>query len=63
MNDKVPITMVKTNTECNVNYYSWSNARISHILRNLSYKSAHLVCRAHQKGIRPNTYDVIPRED
>ena len=63
MDDKVPITRVKANTECDVNYYSWGGARISHILRNPFYKGAHLVCRTHQKGIRSNTYDIIPRED
>src|SRR5699024_3103846 len=34
MDDKIPITRVKSNTECDVNYYSWGSARISHILRN-----------------------------
>lgn len=63
MDDKVPITRVKSNTECDVNYYSWGSARISHILRNPFYKGAHLVFRTHQKGIRSNTYDIIPRED
>lgn len=63
MEDKVPITRVKSNTACDVNYYSWGSARISHILRNPFYKGAHLVCRTHQKGIRSNTYDFIPRED
>ena len=46
-----------------MNYYSWGSARISHILRNPFYKGAHLVCRTHQKGIRSNTYDIIPREE
>ncbi|EOS22459.1 hypothetical protein C806_03653 [Lachnospiraceae bacterium 3-1] len=32
MEDKIPITRVKGNTECDVNYYSWGSARISHIL-------------------------------
>ena len=63
MDDKVPIIRVKSNTECDVNYYSWGSARISYILRNPFYKGAHLVCRTHQKGIRSNTYDIIPRED
>ena len=63
MDDKVPITRVKANTEFDVNYYSWGSARISHILRNPFYKGAHLVCRTHQKGIRSNTYDIIPREN
>ena len=57
MDDKIPITRVKSNTECDVNYYSWGSARISHILRNPFYKGAHLVCRTHQKGIRSNTPD------
>ena len=63
MDDKIPITRVKSNTECDVNYYSWGSARINHILRNPFYKGAHLVCRTHQKGIRSNTYDIIPREE
>ena len=63
MEDKIPITRVKSNTECDVNYYSWGSARISHILRNPFYKGAHLVCQTHQKGIRSNTYDIIPREE
>lgn len=63
MEDKVPITKVKANTEFDANYYSWGASRISHILRNPFYKGAHLVCRTHQKGIRSNTYDIIPRED
>ena len=61
--DKAPITHVKTQTECDVNYYYWSASRISHILRNPFYKGAHLVCRTHQKGIRSGTVDIIPRED
>ena len=32
------------------------------ILRNPFYKGAHLVFRTHQKGIRSNTYDIIPRD-
>ena len=63
MEDKVPITRVKKNTDCDANYYSWGSARISHILRNPFYKGAHLVCRTHQKGIRSNTYDIIPRKE
>ncbi len=63
MDDKEPITRVKANTEYDVNYYSWGSARISRILRNPFYKGAHLVCRTHQKGIRSNTYDFIPRGD
>lgn len=63
MDEKIPITRVKSNTECDVNYYSWGSARISHILRNPFYKGAHLVCRTHQKGIRSGTVSFIPRED
>ena len=63
MEDKVPITRVKGNPACDVNYYAWSGARINRILRNPFYKGAHLVCRTHQKGIRSGTVDFIPRED
>lgn len=63
MADKIPITHVRGNTECDVNYYAWGGARISHILRNPFYKGAHLVFRTHQKGIRSNTYNIIPRDE
>lgn len=63
MEEKVPITKIKHGTECDVNYYSWGGSRISSILRNPFYKGSHLVCRTHQKGIRSNTYDIIPREE
>ena len=59
MVDKIPITRVKSNKECDMNYYSWGSARISHIQRNPFYKGAYLVCRMHQKGIRSNTYDIL----
>ena len=63
MEEKVPVTHVKSNTERQENYYYWAGSRISHILRNPFYKGAHLVFRTHQKGIRSNTYDIIPREE
>lgn len=63
MEEKVPITRVKANTECDVNYYVWSVSRISSILRNPFYKGAHVVCKTHQKAIRSNTYNIIPREE
>lgn len=63
MEDKVPITRVKVNTECDVNYYSWSNSRLSKMLRNPVYKGAHVVCRTHQKAIHSNTYNIIPRDE
>ncbi len=63
MEERVPITRVKTNTECDVNYYAWSVSRISTILRNPFYKGAHVVCKTHQKAIRSNTYNIIPREE
>ena len=62
MEEKIPITHVRANTEFGANYYSWGVTRICHILRNPFYKGAHLVCRTHQKGIRSNTYDIIPRD-
>ena len=63
MEEKFPITRVKANTECDVNYYVWSVSRISSILRNPFYKGAHVVCKTHQKAIRSNTYNIIPREE
>ena len=62
MDEKIPITRTKQTTECDVNYYAWSGSRISTILRNPFYKGAHVVCKTHQKGIRSNTYNIIPRE-
>ena len=63
MEEKIPVTHVKSNTGRQENYYYWAGSRISHILRNPFYKGAHLVFRTHQKGIRSNTYDIIPREE
>ena len=63
MEEKIPVTHVKSNTERKENYYYWAGSRISHILRNPFYKGAHLVFRTHQKGIRSGTYDIIPREE
>lgn len=63
MEEKIPVTHVKSNTERQENYYYWAGSRISHILRNPFYKGAHLVFRTHQKEIRSNTYDIIPRDE
>ena len=62
MEERIPITRMQTGTDCDVNYYAWSGSRISTILRNPFYKGAHVVCKTHQKGIRSNTYNIIPRE-
>ena len=62
MEERIPITRTQTGTDCDVNYYAWSGSRISAILRNPFYKGAHVVCKTHQKGIRSNTYNIIPRE-
>lgn len=62
MEERIPITRTQTGTDCDVNYYAWSSSRISTILRNPFYKGAHVVCKTHQKGIRSNTYNIIPRE-
>ncbi len=62
MEERIPITRMQTGTDCDVNYYTWSGSRISTILRNPFYKGAHVVCKTHQKGIRSNTYNIIPRE-
>ena len=50
MDDKVPITRVKSNTECDVNYYAWGGARISHILRNPFYKGCLLYTSGQYAG-------------
>lgn len=63
MEEKIPVTHVKSNTERQEYYYYWAGSRISHILRNPFYKGAHLVFRTHQKGVRSNTYNIIPREE
>lgn len=60
MEEKVPVTHVKSNTERQENYYYWAGSRISHILRNPFYKGAHLVCRTHQKGIRSIPMTLSP---
>ncbi len=62
MEERIPITRMQTGTDCDVNYYAWSGSRISTILRNPFYKGAHVVCKTHQKGIRSNTYNIIPRD-
>lgn len=61
MEEKIHVTHVKSNTERQENYYYRAGSRISHILRNPFYKGAHLFLRTHQKGIRSNIYDIIPR--
>ena len=52
MEEKIPVTHVKSNTERQENYYYGAGYRISHILRNPFYKGAHLGFRTHKKGIR-----------
>ena len=47
MEEKIPVTHVKSNTECQENYYYWAGTRSSHIKRNPFYKGAHLVLRTH----------------
>ena len=60
MDDKVPIIRVKSNTECDVNYYSWGSARISYILRNPFYK-AHIWSAGHiRKGFAPTPMTNYP---
>ena len=48
MEDKIPITRVKSNTECDVNYYSWGSARISRILRN-RFTKAHILSAGYTR--------------
>ena len=32
------------------------------LMCNPFYRGAHVVCKTHQKGIRSNTFNIIPRE-
>ena len=63
LDKKIPITKMRMNRDVDANYYSWGSSRINKILRNPVYYGAHTVCKTHQKYIRSNTYNVIPRED
>ena len=63
MDDKIPITRVKSNTECDVNYYSWG-AQGSAISCGIPFIRAHILSAGHiRKASAPNTYDIIPREE
>lgn len=60
---KIPITRLRTRQNPDVNYYAWGSSTINKILRNPVYRGAHVVCRTHQKAIRSNTYNIIPRDE
>lgn len=62
MEHKIPITRVRGPVESEVRYYCWGGATISKMLRNPVYKGDHVVCKCHQKAIRSNTYDLVPRD-
>jgi len=62
MEERIPITRLRPTTLTDEGYYYWGDARISSILRNPVYKGDHVVCKTHQKGIRSNTYNIIPRD-
>ena len=59
---KIPITRIKEPVESEVRYYSWSGSVIGKMLRNPVYKGDHVVCKCHQKAIRSNTVNSIPRD-
>ena len=61
MEKKIPITRVREPVQSDVRYYSWSGSVIGKILRNPVYKGDHVVCKSHQKAIRSNTVNLIPR--
>ena len=63
MSRKIPITRVKAGTQLEANYYYWGTSRINAILRNPVYYGAHVVCKTHQKAIRSNTINLIPKEE
>ncbi len=58
---RIPITRSRT-AKTDVNYYSWSGNVICKMLRNPVYRGAHVVCKTHQKAIRSNTFNFIPRD-
>ena len=60
---KVPISRVKGPIESEVRYYSWGSSVINKMLRNPVYKGDHVVCKCHQKAIRSNTYNLVPRDE
>jgi len=60
---KIPVTRTRTKEKPEVNSYSWGSSAINKILRNPFYKGAHLVCRCHQKAIRSNTFNFVPRDE
>ena len=59
---KIPITRIKIPVESEVRYYSWSGSVIGKMLRNPVYKGDHVVCKSHQKAIRSNTINKVPRD-
>ena len=60
---RIPITRLRTDRNPDVNYYVWRGATICKILRNPVYKGDHVVCKCHQKAIRSNTVNLIPRNE
>ena len=60
---KIPITRIKMPVESEVRYYLWSGSVIGKMLRNPVYKGDHVVCKCHQKAIRSNTVNKIPRDE
>lgn len=59
---KIPITRCRIKANPDINYYSWGGSVISMILRNPVYYGAHVVCKTHQKALRSNTVNAIPRD-
>ena len=59
---RIPITRIKIPVESEVRYYSWSGSVIGKMLRNPVYKGDHVVCKSHQKAIRSNTINKVPRD-
>ena len=63
MDRKIPITRTRTEKNSEINTFAWGSSVISKILRNPVYYGAHVVCKTHQKAIRSNTYNFIPRDE
>ncbi len=61
MEEKIPITRVKSNTACDVNYYSWG-AQESAISCGILFIRAHIWFADTPKRNRSGTVDTIPRK-
>ncbi len=63
MEDKIPITRVKSNTECDVNYYSWGKCKESAISCGIPFIKAHIWSFGRtRKASAPTLMTLFPRD-